>query len=148
MELPMTNPYCRVTDPFPLQNAEVNAMHVFYDHLAEGRFTTTKCLGCGNLAWPPRRFCGECCSDRFEWIELPQHGRIHGFTIQEAGVPAGFQKPLIFAVVEVAGLRMFTTLIAPDPQAVSVGQPVRFTPLAVADGPDGRRRFLPAFTLA
>jgi uncharacterized OB-fold protein len=131
-----------------LENAETNAMHVFYQHLAEGRLTTTRCKGCGNMAWPPRSFCGECCSDQYDWVNLPHHGRVHGYTVQEAGVPAGFQKPLIFAVVEVAGLRMFTTLTDSDPQAVAVGKPVRFTPMTVADGPDGRKRFLPAFTLA
>ncbi len=55
---------------------------------------------------------------------------------------------MIFAVVEVAGLRMFTTLVEADPQAVAVGKPVRFTPMAVTDGPGGAKRFLPAFTLA
>lgn len=144
----MTEPYLRVTDPFPLENREANAMHVFYEHLAQGRLTTTKCNGCGTLAWPPRRFCGECCSDRFEWVDLPHHGRLHGYTIQEAGIPAGFRKPLIFAVVEVGGIKMFTTLVDSDPEVVSVGKPVRFTPMTVADGPGGTKRFLPAFTLA
>ncbi len=144
----MSEPYFRVTDPFPLESPEANSMHAFYEHVAQGRLTTTKCKGCGVLAWPPRRFCGECCSDQFEWVDLPGHGRIHGYSIQETGVPVGFRKPLIFAVVEVAGLRMFTTLVEADPQAVSVGKPVRFTPLAVADGPGGAKRFLPAFRLA
>lgn len=138
----------KMIDPYPLQNAETNSMHVFYGHVAQGRLTTTRCKGCNTLAWPPRRFCGECCSDQFDWVDLPNHGRIHGYSIQEAGVPAGFRKPLIFAVVEVAGLRMFTTLVEADPQAVAVGKPVRFTPMAVTDGPGGAKRFLPAFTLA
>jgi uncharacterized OB-fold protein len=82
-------------------------------------------------------------------MDLPQEGRIHGFSVQETGVPAGFTRPLVFAVVEVAGLRVFAPLTSvADPAGLAVGARVRFAPVRVADDPMGQPRYLPAFTPA
>lgn len=137
--------YLRATDPYPLQSAEHNRLHEFYAHLAEGRLTTTRCLGCGRTAWPPRGFCAECCSDRYEWADLEATGAVRAFTIQEAGVPPGFPRPLVFAIVEVQGLRIFAPILDAEPARLRLGAPVRFTPMRVADGPDGSPRYLAAF---
>jgi uncharacterized OB-fold protein len=138
-----------VVDPLPLESAEHNKLHGFYAHLAEGRLTTTRCRGCGRTDWPPRGFCPMCTSDAFDWVDLPQEGRIHGFSVQETGVPAGFPRPLVLAVVEVAGLRVFAPIVGvADPVALAVGAPVRFTAVRVADDPQGLPRYLPAFTPA
>jgi uncharacterized OB-fold protein len=142
-------PYLRAVDPLPLQSPEHNRLHGFYEALAEGRLVTTRCAGCGRRAWPPRGFCPACRSDAFEWADLPGEGRLHGFSVQETGVPAGFPRPLVFAVVEVDGLRIFATLAGvADPARLRVGDPVRFAPRRVADDPQGRPRWLPAFTPA
>jgi uncharacterized OB-fold protein len=138
-----------VVDPLPLESAEHNKLHAFYAHLAEGRLTTTRCRGCGRDDWPPRAFCPACTSDAFEWAELPREGRIHGFTVQETGVPAGFPRPLVFAIVEVSGLRVFAPLTSVgDPGRLARGARVHLTPLRVADDPAGSPRYLPAFTPA
>jgi uncharacterized OB-fold protein len=141
--------YLRAADPFPLESPEFNKLHEFYAYLAVERLTTTRCKGCGRIDWPPRGFCPGCNSDAYDWVDLPQRGRVHGFTVQEAGVPAGFPRPLVFAMVDVAGLRIFAPLIeVPDPTGVTVGMAVRFTRVRVADDPHGRPRYLPAFTPA
>jgi uncharacterized OB-fold protein len=141
-------PYARVVDPLPLESSEHNKLHAFYTHLAEGRLTTTRCGGCGRVDWPPRGFCPACTSDTFDWVDLPPEGRVHGFSVQETGVPAGFPKPLVFAIVELAGLRIFAPLTGvTDPARLSRGARVRFAAVRVADDPQGRRRYLPAFAL-
>jgi uncharacterized OB-fold protein len=148
-ETPAGPPYLRVVDPFPLQSADFNKLHEFYAYLAVERLTTTRCRGCGRMDWPPRGFCPACTSDAYDWVDLPQQGRVHGFTVQEAGVPAGFPRPLVLAVVEVAGLRIFAPLLdVADPSRLAVGVPVRFTRIRVADEPGGRPRYLPAFVVA
>jgi uncharacterized OB-fold protein len=140
-------PYVRAVDPLPLESAEFNKLHEFYTALAEGRLTTTRCRACGRIDWPPRGFCPACTADAYDWVDLPAEGRIHGFTIQEAGVPAGYPRPLVFAMVEVAGLRIFAPLVGvSDPARIVTGAEVRFTPLRVADDPKGHPRYLPAFT--
>jgi hypothetical protein len=140
--------YFRAIDPLPLESAEHNKLHAFYAHLAAGRLTTTRCAGCGRLDWPPRGFCPECTSDRFDWADLPGEGTVHAFTVQETGVPAGFTAPLVFAIVKVNGLRILAPLVGPDRQMVTAGARVRFVAVRVADEPAGAPRYLPAFELA
>jgi uncharacterized OB-fold protein len=138
--------YVRATDPFPLETAEHNKLHEFYARLAAGRLSTTRCTACGHTAWPPRGFCGECASDAFEWVDLPPHGTIHAFTVQETGLPAGFEGPRVFAIVKIDGHRVFAVVRDVDPARLALGQPVRLAPLRVADDPTGTPRYLPAFT--
>jgi uncharacterized OB-fold protein len=137
--------YFRATDPFPLETADHNKLHEFYTRLAAGRLCTTRCAGCGQTAWPPRGFCGACASDRFEWVDLPSEGIIHAFTVQDTGLPAGFEGPRVFAIVKVGGQRVFAIVRDAEPPALKIGQTVRLSPLRVADDPDGHPRFLPAF---
>jgi uncharacterized OB-fold protein len=144
---PSRLPYARAVDPLPLESPEHNKLHAFYAHLAEGRLTTTRCRSCGRTDWPPRGFCPACTSDEFDWVDLPAEGRIRGFSVQETGVPAGFQKPLVFAMIDVQALRVFAPLVGvSDPGALRIGARVRLSPRRVEDDPDGRPRYLPAFT--
>jgi uncharacterized OB-fold protein len=137
--------YVRAIDPFPLESADHTKLHAFYTRLGEGRLTTTRCTACNARAWPPRGFCGDCASDQLEWVDLPREGEVHAFTVQEAGLPTGFDAPRIFAIVKVDGLRIFTILTNTDPAKVTIGQRVRLSPLRVADDPKGTARWLPAF---
>ena len=144
---PSRLPYVRAVDPLPLESPEHNKLHAFYAHLAEGRLTTTRCRTCGRTDWPPRGFCPACTSDEFDWVDLPAEGQIRGFSVQETGVPAGFQKPLVFAMIDVQALRVFAPLVGvSDPGALRIGARVRLSPRRVEDDPDGRPRYLPAFT--
>ena len=137
--------YFRAIDPFPLESAEHTKLHEFYARLATGRLATTRCADCQRLAWPPRAFCAECGSDRFDWADLPGEGKIHAFTIQEVGLPAGFLGPRVFAIVKLGDLRVFSILVDAEPAKVAIGQTVRLSPLKVADDPSGNPRWLPAF---
>ena len=137
--------YFRALDPFPLESADHTKLHEFYTRLAGGRLATTKCRGCGRSAWPPRGFCPECGSDAFDWTDLSGEGTVHAFTVQETGLPAGFEAPRVFAIVNVDGHRVFSILTDADPAAVRLGQRVRLSPLRVADDPKGNPRWLPAF---
>jgi uncharacterized OB-fold protein len=140
-------PYFRAIDPYPLESAEHTKLAEFYARLAGGRLSTTRCAGCGRVAWPPRGFCPECAGDRFDWVDLPAEGIVHAFTVQEAGLPAGFDGPRVFAIVKVDGHRIFS-VVTGDPGRVAVGTRVRLAPMRVADDPAGQPRWLPAFALA
>lgn len=137
--------YFRATDPFPLESAEHTKLHEFYARLAQGKLATTRCSSCGTTAWPPRGFCGECASDAFTWVELPSEGTIHAYTVQDTGLPAGFEGPRVFAIVKVDGLRVFAVVTDADPGTLKIGQRVRLAPLRVSDDPKGQPRWLPAF---
>jgi uncharacterized OB-fold protein len=137
--------YFRATDPFPLESAEQNKLHEFYERLARGQLATTACARCGRVAWPPRGFCPECGSDAFTWVELHREGTVHGFTIQETGVPHGFAAPRVFAVVKTSEARIFAPIVGPRATAIGVGSPVRLCPVRVADDAHGNPRYLVAF---
>lgn len=137
--------YFRATDPFPLETADQNKLHEFYSRLAAGRLSTTRCTTCGRTAWPPRGFCADCVSDVFDWVDLPADGTIHAFTIQDTGLPAGFEGPRVFAIVKVDGHRVFAVVRDSDPAVITLGQRVRLAPLRVADDSKGNPRYLPAF---
>lgn len=138
-------PYRAATDPYPRQDAGSTRIHAFYGHLRAGRLTTTRCRACGYLPWPPRVLCPECRSEDLEWVDLPRQGTVHGFTVQEAAMPPGFDQPAIFAIVDVGGRLIFSRLIGAPPAAVAVGMPVEFTTIPVPAPPDGEERILHAF---
>ena len=140
--------YLRATDPFPLESADHTKLHEFYARLAAGQLVTTRCAGCGRIAWPPRGFCPECGADAFTWTDLPPEGTVAAFTVQETGLPARFDGPRVFAVVVVGGHRIFTIVTGADPAALTVGSRVRLAPIRVDDDPGGAARWLPAFTTA
>ena len=140
--------YVRATDPYPLQSAEDTKLHEFYAHLAAGRLVTTACRGCGRVDWPPRGFCPECGADAWKWRELPREGTIHGFSVQETGVPPGFTAPLVLAIVKVGGLRVFAPVVGVGAGALAIGARVRLAPRRVADDPAGAARHVVAFELA
>lgn len=139
--------YFRAIDPFPLESAGETKLHEFYEHLAAHRLVTTACRECKRLDWPPRGFCPECGSDQFDWADLPHEGILHAFTVQETGVPAGFEKPLIFGIVKIGQLRLFSQIVETDPATLAVGEKVQFLPLRVSDDHEGNPRYLPAFRL-
>ncbi len=137
--------YFRAIDPYPLESADQNKLHEFYEYLAASRLVTSSCRRCRRLYWPPRGFCPECAGDEFEWVDLPHEGSVHAFTVQETGMPAGFAAPVVFAIVKVGGLRIFGPVVGADPGALRVGDTVRFAPLRVADDPKGGARHLVGF---
>ena len=141
-------PYLRAVDPYPLESADHNKLAEFYRRLADGRLSTTRCAGCGRVSWPPRGFCGECTGDAFEWMDLPADGTVHAFTVQDAGLPAGFAGPRVFAIVKVDGHRIFSVIVEAEPARIHIGQRVSLRPLRVDDDPKGAARWLPAFAPA
>lgn len=140
--------YMRAVDPFPLEAPDQNKLAEFYTRLGQGRLSTTRCAGCGRTAWPPRGFCPECRSDAVEWVDLSPEGTVHAFTVQDTGLPSGFDGPRVFAIVKVDGHRVFSLLRDTDPARVTVGQRVRFQPMRVADDAKGNPRWLPTFVPA
>jgi uncharacterized OB-fold protein len=40
-----------------------------------------KCPSCGRVYVPPRRVCGRCFVEMFDWVELPPRGTLAAFTV-------------------------------------------------------------------
>lgn len=100
--------YMVTMDLFPQQSKEFNQIYPFFDHLKQGRFTTTKCLDCGAEPFPPRVLCPECLSTKFEWVDWPTTASVIEVTEEVVGVPLGFGKPpLVHALIDLQGKRNF-----------------------------------------
>ena len=133
------DPNVYVCDPVPQESPEQNRIYPFYDHLRQGRLTTTRCKACKHIAWPPRIVCPECVSDHLEWVDFPPTGKIYAFTTQVGGVPPGFQAPLVYALIDFDnGVRIISPLIETTPEEVHVGDEVV---LRVVDAPRDRVLF-------
>jgi uncharacterized OB-fold protein len=104
--------YIATMDLYPQEAKEFNRVYLFYQHLREGRFTTTRCKDCLHQAFPPRVICPECLSEDLEWIDLPTSGTVEVVTEEEVGVPLGFETPLIHALIDLGGkLKLFSRIV-------------------------------------
>lgn len=93
--------YSVTMDLWPVEAKEFNRIYKFYDHLREGRFTTTKCSKCGWVAYPPRVICPKCYSEELDWIDLPKRGKVLVCAEEVRGIPLGFEpSPLIHAWID------------------------------------------------
>lgn len=133
--------YAVSMDMYPLQDKGFNMVYKFYEHLREGRFTTTKCKDCGVRSFPPRVICPECLSDNLEWVDLPAEGTVKVVAEQEAGVPLGFEAPLIHALVDLQGeLTYLARVINCKAGELKEGDRVKISVFPIESVPaDGRR---------
>ncbi len=135
----IVDPNVYICDPLPQETRDQNRIYPFYDHLKQGRLTTTTCKDCEHIAWPPRIVCPECISDDLEWVDFPPSGKIYAFTVQVGGVPPGFEAPLVYALIDFDnGVRIISPLIDTNPDDVNVGDEVV---LKVVDAPRDRVLF-------
>lgn len=104
--------YIATMDLYPQESKDSNRIYPFYDNLKQNRFTTTKCKDCKHRAFPPRVVCPNCMSEKLEWVDLPTRGRVKVVTEQQRGVPLGFEKPLIHALVDLGGkFNLFSRIV-------------------------------------
>ncbi len=102
-------------DLYPQEAQEFNRIYKFYENLKAKKLTTTKCNKCGFTAFPPRVFCPQCNSEDLGWVELPTKGKVLQFSEEVAGVPLGFEAPLIHAFIDLGGGWRFLSRIANCP---------------------------------
>ena len=104
--------YFATMDFYPIEAPEFNRISKFYENLAQKKLTTTKCKHCGATPFPPRVVCPECNSDELEWVDLADRGKVLQLSEEVAGVPLGFEAPLIHAIVDLGhGLRMLSRIV-------------------------------------
>jgi uncharacterized OB-fold protein len=104
--------YAASLDVYPQESKEFNRVWPFYEHLKQGRFTTTRCRACGRRSFPPRVICPWCYSEDLEWVDLPTQGKVLVVTEEVQGVPLGFETPLIHALVDLQGeMKLFVRIV-------------------------------------
>jgi uncharacterized protein len=125
-------------DFFPLETPDQTRLSAFFDHLKEGRLTTTRCRRDAMLLWPPRTTCPKCHTDELDWVDLPADGRIYAFSAVLGGAPLGMEDEVPFAVglvdLDGASLRLFGRIDGKPWPELRVGDRVRVEPYDVGDG--------------
>ncbi len=102
----------------------------FFAGLANRRLLGTRCKTCGYVFATPKMSCMECGGD-CEWVELPQEGRVHCFTVCHFGSEEFLPEcPFVLALVEFEGVNtlFLTRLLGVDPARPSldwIGMKVR-----------------------
>ena len=116
----------------------------FWDATREEKFLLQWCTRDDHAIFYPREVCPSCLrSDALEWRPASGRGQVYAVSVQHAPqipLPA-YEPPYAVAVVELEeGVRMLSTIVGTDPEAVTVGQAVSVAWEPLSDG-----RNLPVF---
>jgi uncharacterized OB-fold protein len=125
-------------DFYPLQSEDHTRIFPFFDHLREGRLTTTKCRKCGAVLWQPRVVCSHCGHNELEWVDLPTAGTIFAHTAVILGAPAGLEKdvPFVVAVIQLEDSEHKVIARVDDAtyEDLQIGDPVTMKVIELEDG--------------
>jgi len=81
-------------------------------------------------------------SDNLEWVDLPTTGILDTFTVEEVGVPMGFENPLVHGLVKIQnGPTLFSRIVDAHPEKLKEGISVKLKVI-----PIDRDRVIYAFT--
>ena len=107
----------------------------FWQSLARGVFTTTRCRQCQRLQFPPREYCPSCGNGQSEWIEISGRGLLYSRTrIHSAGGAFACLAPYSIAIVDLeAGPRLLTRLL-PEASELPLASAVDLVVLRHSDG--------------
>jgi len=102
-----------------------------------------RCSACGTTRFPWRDICPACQSREVAEVPLPVTGTIYTFTIVR-NKPPGYlgEVPYAFGFVDLdIGLRVISTLVADDLEALAIGDRVEFDLLMVGSGPEAEASY-------
>jgi uncharacterized OB-fold protein len=99
----------------------------FWDALREERVDLQRCDECNRWVFYPRSRCPSCLSDRLTWTAVDGRGTVYTFAVADKATAPPFadEVPQLIAVVELTeGVRVSTTLVDVEPDAIRIGMPV------------------------
>jgi len=103
----------------------------FAQHLKDGRLMASRCLSCGDTAFPPRADCNECMSGDFEFFEISGKASLHTFT-KIVAAPTGFEDevPYIVGVADLSeGGRILAWIGESIPEeSIEIGMELQVVP--------------------
>ena len=106
----LNDKYIATMDLYPQEAKEFTRIYPFYENLRAKKFTTTRCLSCGAISFPPRVVCPTCNSSDLQWIELPSEGKVIRFSEEVVGVPLGWDSPIIHAYVDLGAVKILSRI--------------------------------------
>ncbi len=130
-------------DFYERQTSEHTQIHEFYENLDDGRLTTTRCLECGEIHYPPRIVCPECTSDDLEYVDLPHEGELYAFSESRGGTPLGYHdtSPFVVAIVDLGEIKLSARIDDARYDDLEIGDPVSLKIVDIDDGTERERVF-------
>jgi hypothetical protein len=97
----------------------------FYNYILQKKLMGGKCRKCGKIHLPPRPLCDNCFSREFEWVELPQKGRLLTYTVIYVA-PTQFQgmTPYAVGIVELENGIKIPGIIRIPQEQIKIGMPL------------------------
>jgi len=97
----------------------------YWDACRDERLTVQKCSDCGSYVLIPQPCCGECQSEKLEWVDSAGRGTLYSFSTVYRPQQPVFETPYTVVVVELdEGYHMLSNLIGVEPEDVEIGTPL------------------------
>lgn len=123
-------------DFYPLEDNKTTEISQFFKNLKEGRLTTTRCVKCAQLLWPPRIVCPNCFSSEFEWVDLGSESELYAFTEVRIGAPLGYAQdaPFCVGIVKIGGLLISSRIDNAKCDQLKIGDRLQLKIVELEDG--------------
>ena len=105
------------------EQAQPFTIEQLYKHILQGKLVGGKCKKCGKIHLPPRPLCDNCFSKEFEWVDLPQKGKLLTYTVIHVA-PTQFQgmAPYAVGIVQLEnGVKMPGMIRGVAPEQIKIG---------------------------
>ena len=97
----------------------------YWDACQDDRLPVQRCSDCGSYVFIPQPCCGECQSEKLEWVESSGRGTLYSFSTVYRPQQPVFETPYTVVVVELdEGYHMLSNLIGVEPEDVEIGTPL------------------------
>jgi uncharacterized OB-fold protein len=112
----------------------------YWEGCGRGELLLQRCRACRTVQHRPRALCASCLSDDIEHFAASGRGTVHTFTVTHQNQLPGFREacPYVLAYVELEeGPRLLSNVVGCEPDAVTIGMPVRVEFAAPAEAAEG-----------
>ncbi len=98
----------------------------YWEGCRAGELRLQQCAECRRHQFYPRLMCSHCGSRSLSWQRASGRGTVASFTVIRRGVSDAYPAPYVVALIDLPeGVRMMSTLVDTDPEAVRVGDTVQ-----------------------
>jgi hypothetical protein len=103
----------------------------FREIVQTGQMHIQQCSDCGRYSHPPRYYCSQCSSPRWEFVAVSGAGTVYSHTLSHFTAEAAWREEVPYATVVVQldeGPRIVGSAGTSEPGRIKIGQRVRVVP--------------------